>query len=189
MRVRRAKAQIDVSADELPDYSAELHTLKTYLVPKNITADWQRIMAWFDSQPETTQALRSLVQQSADMALRAQNLYLMAKEEEECFTRSSRQLLCEWRAQALQYWEDQKSYGLRKQITERMIEDYILETYPTQYLTVKTRESELTQVVTSLKKMSERVVSRGSDLRKLLDAELRRPSSPKWFDDGEKQGD
>lgn len=181
MPVRRPKGT-------LPDYRSDLRRLRTYFVPTDIEADYQEVVDWIKTDPTTRNSLCELVRKNADMALKAESLYHLAREEETLFNLEYRKQIMQWRNEAILHWEVQKEHGFHKQITERMIEDFILETHPIAYLTLQARHSELNQIVASLKALSTRVSSRGSDLRKLLDAELRRPEIPNWFDgkEGEK---
>jgi hypothetical protein len=145
--------------------------------------EWSEIREWLAEKPTTIQGMREAVRTSADMAARANDLYDLTKIYYSRFRIEYRNRIQLWRRHALIYWESVKKGGMKKQITEQMIEDQIIEEFTEEYADLQERMNEMETLKTSFKNLIDSVIAKGVDNRKLLESELRRPSStPNWFD-------
>jgi hypothetical protein len=187
-KIRKIKKQ---SKDpiNLPEFDPIFSTILEYSKVKDPKEEWKIIREWLKEEPKTIIEMRACLQKAADVAVRARDLYLMARGEQSDFELRFKDRVQIWRVPAIKYWEKQKEKGMHKQITEAMIEDWIIENYSDLYLELCRRREEITAVKESLKNLAERVNSRGMDLRKLLESEVRRPSTPNWFDGKTSKGE
>jgi hypothetical protein len=147
-------------------------------------SEWNEIREWLKEKPETIQGMRDAVRESADMAARAKDLYDLTKIHYSRFRIEYRNHIQLWRREALIYWETvKKSEKLHKQITEQMIEDQIIEEHAEEYADLQERMSEIETLKSSFEKLIDSVIAKGVDNRKILESEIRKPSTaPAWFD-------
>lgn len=189
MTVRKTKPDSPKPSDPvpIPDYDRRFATIREKTQNIDPIAEWENIKTWLAEDPVSISDIRIKVKEHADIAQRATNLYLMAKSELAEFElkyKDRRQL---WRLQAIGFWEDQKEKGLRKQITEDMLTDWMISEHSDLYMELERRHETLISVKDQLKSMSDRVIGKGLDLRKLLESETRRPLTPDWFNEDEKK--
>jgi hypothetical protein len=147
-------------------------------------SEWAEIREWLASKPTSIQEMREAVRVSADMAARANDLYDLTKIHHSRFMIECKARLQLWRREALIYWESVKqNEGMHKQITEQMIEDQIIEEHADDYADLQERMKEMDTLKSSFKSLIDSVIAKGVDNRKLLESEIRRPSStPAWMD-------
>lgn len=80
--------------------------------------------------PEDQRAVRRALSTAARAAYRAHRLYLMARKEAKLVELRHKDNEMRWRKDALTYWEAKKKAGeVTKQITERMLAEYVREIY------------------------------------------------------------
>lgn len=181
-RVRVTK-KVLLDATPLPEVKSSILQIHKHIENKNPIVEWNVIREWLKSKYQSLAELKDLLRQEADMSVRAKNLYIQARKERKLFEIQYHDRMQIWRKISLQYWEKKKDKGLHKQITERMIEDRIIEKYNDLYVELQTRRETIKNTEESLKTLSDQVTNRGHDLRKLLDTEMRKPSMPSWIDD------
>lgn len=190
--VRQVKEPIEhkpKSSDpiELPTYDQRYATIREHSQELDPLAQWNLIRAWLKEEPESIQDIRKMVRKHADMAERAKRLAQAANSEYEIFELKCRDRKQIWRVSAMHHWESEKESGnVTKQITEKMIEDWMIEQHGDLFIELETRLIHLGQVRDQLKSLAIQVNNKGHDLRKLLESESRRPTTPNWMDDEKK---
>jgi hypothetical protein len=174
----------DADPVAIPDYDRRFATIREHIREIDPIEEWEIIKAYLAEKPETIQDLREAVRNHADMTSRAKNLALMANTEYEEFLLKHRDRKQLWRTAAMEYWQSQKEQGLHKQITESMLEDWMIENHSDLYTELEKRKLHLEEVRDRLKALATQVSGKGQDLRKLLESETRRPTGlPGWADD------
>jgi len=170
---------------ELPTYDSRYSAIMEHAQVVDPLAEWKSIRSWLQAIPVSIQDIRELVKQHADNAERAKRLASCAELELKVYELKCTDRKQIWRISAISHWETQKEGGhITKQITEKMIEDWIIEQHSDLYIELEKRRLELDATYKQLKSLVSQVNSKGHDLRKLLESETRRPSgSPNWMDD------
>lgn len=143
--------------------------------------EWDIINVWLDENPQTINETRNVLIMSANMAIKAKQLYEAAKREKRKYELEYNTKIQPLRTKALEYWELQKENGLRKQVTESMITDRVIESDSKAYITITTKKNEISSIVETLDSLYNAVITKGNDLRKMLDSESRFPRQPKWI--------
>jgi hypothetical protein len=187
-KVRQVKSAPTTDPVPLPEFDQRFAIIREKTQNIEPLEEWESIKQWMDDEPKSLQEIRTKMKKHADIAQRAKNLYLMAKSELAAFDLRYRERRQLWRVAAIAYWEEQKAAGLRKQITEDMLTDWMIGKHGELYIELEKRHDTLTSVKDQLKSLADRVVAYGQDLRKLLESETRRPLDPRWFDDNDKGG-
>lgn len=178
------KPKKDMDPVAIPDYDRRFATIREHIREIDPIKEWDRLKKYLAEKPETISELREAVRIHADMAVRAKDLALMANTEYEEFMLKLRDRKQLWRTAAMEYWQSEKEQGLHKQITEQMLEDWMIENHSELYTELETRRLHLEEVRDRLKAMATQVANKGQNLRKLLESETRRPSGlPGWADD------
>jgi hypothetical protein len=148
----------------------------------DIVEEWETIRKWLREDASSIQNMRKLIREHSDITERAKNISIVANTQYKDYLiryNDRRQL---WRVQALKFWESQKSAGLSKQITESMLDDWMIENHSELYMELQRRKIHLEEICERLDSLVTLVNARGSDLRKLLESETRRPVTPNWID-------
>lgn len=173
-----------VPITELPEVDKQFRGVIYTRKKIDVEKEWTEIREWLSNNPKTIQDMREAVRQSADMAARAKDLYDLTKIHYDRFRIQYRQHIQLWRREAIAWWEYVKeNQKIRKQITEQMIEDQMIEEHAEEYATLQDRMNEMETLKSSFHSLTETVISKGVDNRKLLESEMRRPGgSPNWFD-------
>lgn len=173
-----------VPITELPEVEKQFRGVIYTRKKIDVEKEWTEIREWLSNNPKTVQDMREAVRQSADMAARAKDLYDLTKIHYDRFRIQYRQHIQLWRREAIAWWEYVKeNQKIRKQITEQMIEDQMIEEHAEEYATLQDRMNEMETLKSSFHSLTETVISKGVDNRKLLESEMRRPGgSPNWFD-------
>jgi hypothetical protein len=184
-KVRPVKSNNGSKTDpiDIPTFDARFSKLREHMQTIDPIKEWEEIKAWLADNPTSLVETRNKVREHADIAQRATNLYIMAKSEVSSFEIKYKDRKQLWRVEALKYWEGQKAKGLRKQITEDMLTDWMIENHSELYMELEKRHDTLITIKDQLKSLADRIISKGHDLRKLLESETRRPVSPNWFDE------
>ena len=192
-KIKKAVKQVKTTAEEpkkdsdpvaIPDFDRRFAQIREHIRETDPMEEWSVLKEYLESKPESIQELRDAVRQHADMTSRAKSLALMANTEYEEFMLKLRDRKQLWRNAAMEYWQEQKEQGLHKQITENMLEDWMIENHTDLYTQLETRRLHLEEVRDRLKALASQIGAKGQDLRKLLESETRRPSGmPGWADD------
>lgn len=171
--------EFDKRYDAILERSQEIDPLKV----------WEEISAWLKEEPTSIQDIRNAVRKHAGMAEKAKRLSQAAEIEFGKFEVRCTDRKQIWRVAALSYWEVQKeAKTITKQITEKMIDDWVIEQHGELLMELEDRRIKLDGVRSQLKSLVTQVNNKGHDLRKLLESEVRRPStSPSWMDGDEKK--
>jgi len=170
---------------ELPTYDERYATIMERSQGLDPIKEWETIRTWLQTIPVSIQEIRELVKQHADIAERAKRLANGADNELKLYELKCLDRKQIWRISAIAHWEREKECGnITKQITEKMIEDWIIEQHGDLYIELETRRIQLESTRDQLKSLATQVSAKGYDLRKLLESETRRPSgSPNWMDE------
>jgi hypothetical protein len=172
---------------ELPDYDRRFATIREHIREIDPIDEWNDIREYLEVKPELIQDIRAQVRDHADITTRAKNLALMANTEYEEFVLKYRDRKQLWRNAAMEHWQSEKERGLHKQITEQMLEDWMIENHSDLYMELQKRKLHLEEIRDRLKGLATQVSGKGQDLRKLLESETRRPAGlPGWADDDKK---
>jgi len=169
---------------ELPTFDERYATIMERSQEFDPIKEWETIRLWLQSIPISIQEMRDLVKHHADIAERAKRLANGADSELKLFELKCLDRKQIWRIASIAHWEREKEQGnITKQITEKMIEDWIIEQHGELYINLETKRIQLESVRDQLKSLATQVSAKGYDLRKLLESETRRPSgSPNWMD-------
>lgn len=171
----------------LPDYDRRFAIIHEHTRKIDPIEEWNTIRKYLTEKPETINEIRTQVIEHADITLRAKNLALMANTEYEEFILKYRDRKQLWRTAAMEHWQLEKEQGLHKQITEAMLEDWMIENHSELYMELQKRKLHLEEIRDRLKALAGQVAGKGQSLRKLLESETRRPTGlPGWTDDKDK---
>jgi len=178
MAIRNTKQTNDIEAiPELPAAYTKLILSRTKIDPEE---EWNEIREWISSSPTSLNDIRESIKISADMIMRARDLYDMTSRTHKSFQLKCKARMQLWRYEAIKYWE---ALGVKKQTTEQMIEDYILDNYQGDYVDLQERANDIALLTDSFKALCENVYNKSVDLRKLLDSASRKnPTTPNWMD-------
>jgi len=187
-QVREVKPPAEENASDplgLPTYDERYAVIRERSQELDPLIQWEKIRAWIKEEPQSIKEIRDLVKQHADMAERSKRLGNAADTELKLFELKCRDRQQIWRVAAMAHWESEKEAGnVTKQITEKMIEDWVIEQHGDLYIELETRRIQLSEVRDQLKALASQVSAQGQNLRKLLESETRRPSgTPNWMDD------
>ena len=174
----------DADPIDIPDFDRRFAVIHEHIRKVDPVKEWEVLKKYLEDKPETISELRNAIRTQADMARRAKELALMANTEYQEFLLKHRDRKQLWRTAAMEYWQAEKESGLHKQITESMLEDWMIENHSELYTELETRKLHLEEVCDRLKALATQVSNKGQNLRKLLESETRRPSGlPGWADD------
>lgn len=181
-RVRRREVRRDpIEIPEVDEDFKRIIEVRRNIDPKT---EWTTIRNWIEEQPRTIQELRDAIRIAAHMTARATDLLHVTKIQRDKFRIKHTARIQLWRSEALLYWEAEKEAGMRKQITEQMIEDRIIDQWEELYTELQTRLNEINTLYDSFKSLVSLVENKEIDLRKLLESEGKKPGYvPNWFGD------
>lgn len=170
---------------DLPTYDSRYTTILERSQESDPLSQWEMIRAWLKEEPESIKELRNAVRKHADIAERAKRIAQMAESEYAKFLLKCQDREQIWRVAALAFWEKEKEAGnVTKQITEKMVDDWVIEQHGDLHMELESRRIDLETVRDQLKSLVTQVNNKGHDLRKLLESETRRPAgTPNWMDD------
>lgn len=191
MKVRRVKqAKSDPSKkpepeipDMMVDYDSAFKGIAEHIDNVDPMKEWEEIRAWLEKKPKSLRDALDMSTGCANMAVRARKLHRRAKKELKIFEYELKDRTQILRDQSREYWEVKKREGMSKQITNDMIEDWILENFPDTYKTLMLRLEELKGTVGLLEEMSNQVAGRAPDLRRAVDELGKR--TPDWMTGGQ----
>lgn len=169
--------------DIMVDYDSGFKGIAEYIDSADPMVEWSEIREWLAKKPKSLQEALDMSTGCADMAVRARKLHRRAKKELKTFEYELKDRTQILREQAREHWEQKKLDGMKKQITNDMIEDWILENFPDTYKTLMLRLEELKGTVSLLEEMSNQVANRAPDLRRAVDELGKR--TPDWMTGGQ----
>lgn len=162
----------------LPKEFSKIILLKKEINPEE---EWEIIRAWVSTAPKTVNELRDAIRISADMIARTKDLITYTTKAYNSYKLRYDARMQLWRHEALAYLSNLER-KVKKQITEQMIKDHIINNYEADYSSLQERMDDMALLVENFKSLGETVYNKSVDLRKLLDSEGRRPSGPDWMD-------
>lgn len=167
--------------DPLPTYDKKFKPIHNYVVECEPDLEWPKIKQWIKRKPLSLRDSMEMLAVQPDMAIRARRLALLAKKEYERFTLDFKERTGVLRDLALEYWEERKRKGMRKQITNEMIDDWIVEHYGDTWTEMKMRLRDMENAQKLLEQLSDQVINRAPDLRKMIDKFAEKTADPGWF--------
>jgi hypothetical protein len=168
--------------EPLPEYDAKFKTVHEYIVKCNPDEEWPVIQKWMDRKPNSLQDAMSMLAEHPSIKTRARRLALLAQRELRKFELDYKDRTGILRDLAREYWEEKKQAGYHKQITNDMIEDWIIEHYGTTYIEMDTRVKDMKNVAELLSKLADNVDIRDADFRRMIDKiNVKDSTDPGWF--------
>lgn len=168
--------------DPLPDYDSKFKVIHEYIVNCNPDEEWPIIKEWMSCKPNSIQDALKMLAEHPDIKTRARRLALLAEREFKKFSMDFKDRTGILRDLAREYWEARKIQGMHKQITNDMIEDWIIEHYGTVYTEMTIRLKDMENVKELLTKLADNADIRDADLRRMVDKIQAKDSvSPGWF--------
>ncbi len=112
--------------DPLPTDALKFQPVDDHITACDPAIEWPAIRAWLQKEPRSLHTAMEMLVEQADMAMRSKRLYLFAKQELERFDLDWKDNTSILRDAAREHWESKKAGGMRKQITNDMIDDWII---------------------------------------------------------------
>ena len=173
--------------DPLPDYDSRFKRIHNFIVECNPDEEWPIVEDWINRKPNSLQDALGMLAEHPSIKVKARRLALLAQRELKRFTFDWKDRTGILRTLARDYWESRKKGGMSKQITNDMIDDWIIENYGTAYAEMYMRLQDMENVASLLGKLADNVDQRDADLRRMVDKLAPKDStSPGWFGDGMK---
>ena len=173
--------------DPLPKYDEKFNPIHEYVVECDPDIEWTLLKKWIKRKPLSLKDAMEMLAVQPDMAMRAKRLSLLAKKELERFTLDYKERTGVLRDLAIEHWEERKRQGMRKQITNEMIEDWVVENYGDTWTEMKMRVRDMKNAARLLDQLSEQVITRAPDLRKMIDKFAEKTADPTWFTNQKKR--
>jgi len=167
--------------DPLPTYDKKFKPIHEYVIECDPDKEWPVIKAWIRRKPLSLKDALEMLANQPNMAMRAKRLSLLAKKELERFTLDFKERTGVLRDLALDHWEERKRGGMHKQITNEMIEDFIVERYGDTWTEMKMRLRDMKNAHRLLEQLNKQVLDRAPDLRKDIDVFANKTADPSWF--------
>jgi len=167
--------------DPLPDYDKKFKPIHGYIVECDLEVEWPVLKAWIKRKPISLKDAMEMLAVQPDMAMRAKRVELLAKKELEHFNLDFKERIGILRDLALDYWEERKRGGMHKQITNEMIEDWIVENYGDTWTEMKGRVRDMKNTHRLLEQLTKQVIDRAPNLRKDMDMYATKKADPSWF--------
>jgi len=155
--------------DPLPNYDSIFKPIATYIHECDPQVEWPIVEKWLKTSPKTVPEALDMLNQQPDMMVRAMRLYLLAKREYVRFEIDWKDRTEILRSAARDFWENEKLAGMRKQITNDMIEDWIIEHYGDTYSAMKMRLQDMKNTKDLLEKLSQQIEAREPSLRRIVE--------------------
>lgn len=164
----------------LPDYDQRYKPISTYIVECDVEVEWKELREWIRQKAGTIPAALKLLSERPDMSIRARRLSLVASRETKSFEIDWKDKTQVLRDAAREYWEQRKSEGMRKQITNDMIDDWIIEHYGDTWKEMYLRLEDMKSVQKLIEHLSDQIDKRDADLRRIVDKLDQRNDAPAW---------
>jgi len=167
--------------DPLPSYDTKFAAVVEHITTCDPAVEWPIIRDWLRQQPRSLHTAMEMLVEQADMAMRSKRLYLFAKQELERFELDWKDNTGILRDAAREHWELKKDAGMRKQITNDMIDDWIIENYGDTWKEMVLRLRDMKNTVAILEHLHKQVEDRAPDLRRLIEKFSDKGNEPDWF--------
>jgi len=153
----------------LPDYDSRFKPIVEYIHTCEPSKEWPIVEAWLRKSPRDVNGALELLNQQPDMLVRAMRLFLLAKGEYIRFEIDWKDRTEILRSLAREAWELAKKDGMKKQITNDMVEDWIIANYGETYREMKMRLQDMKNTRDLLEKLSQQVEAREPSLRRIVE--------------------
>lgn len=182
LSTQRQKKENLPQPEPLPDYDSKFKPIHEYIIRCNPDEEWPAIQAWMDRKPNSLQDVLSMLAEHPSMKTKSRRLALLAQRELRKFQLDYKDRTGVLRDLAREYWEVRKQHGYHKQITNDMIEDWIIENYGKTYIEMDTRLKDMENVAELLSKLADSMDIRDADFRRMIDKlQLKDSTEPAWF--------
>lgn len=153
----------------LPTYDKKFDPIRKHIMDVDPEKEWVVIRAWIERTPKSLNESLEMLSEQPDMVMRADRLLRMAKRELERFELDWKDATGAMRDLARDYWESRKKAGMRKQITNDMVDDYIIEKWGGVYKEMYMRLRDMKNTKEHIETMCGQVIDRAADLRRMID--------------------
>jgi len=167
--------------DPLPNYDSKFNPIHEHIQRTDVKREWPEIRTWLATIPNDTQTSLELLGEQPDMSMRAKRLALLAKREYVRFELDWKDKTAILRDIAREYWETKKKSGMRKQITNDMIDDWIIEHYGETWKEMYLRLCDMKNTAALIEQMSNQVDDRAADLRRFVEKHSQHKPKPTWL--------
>ena len=167
--------------DPLPNYDSKFTPIHEHIQRTDVKREWPTIKAWLARIPQDMQTSLNLLGEQPGMSMRAKRLALLAKRELESFELDWKDRTAILRDVAREYWEAKKKSGMRKQITNDMVDDWIIEHYGETWKKMYMRLRDMKNTAALIEQMSSQVDDRAADLRRFVEKFSQHKPKPSWL--------
>lgn len=167
--------------DPLPTYDKKFKPVHEYVVECDIEKEWPELERWMRRRPISLKDAMTMLAEQPNMVMRAKRIELLAKKELERFNLDFKERTGVLRDLAIEYWEERKRAGMHKQITNEMIEDWIVEHYGEAWTEMKSRVRDMKNAHRLLERLTKQVIDRAANLRRDVDLFSTKVADPSWF--------
>lgn len=179
MKIKKIKSS---NKDKLPNTSKKFKSINKYIENADPEEEWKKLQEWLNFKPKNVKEAIMLLNEQKQKSLEARRLALSAKKEHKRYERSFRDQTEILKSSARNYWEEQKKKGMKKAITNDMIEDYIIANHNTTWNVLNERLEEIKSIRILTEKIADQVDDRAADLRKIIDRLTERDGIPSYID-------
>ena len=171
------------SPPQLPSYDRKFEPIREHIMRADPSIEWRHIREWLEKIPRSLDQSIEMLAEQPGIAMRADRLLRLAKRELERFELDWKDATGAMRDLARDYWESKKLKGMRKQITNDMIDDYIIENWGEKYKEMYLRLRDMKNTKEHIETMCGQVIDRAPDLRRLVDRYSGKGSNstPTWM--------
>jgi hypothetical protein len=153
----------------LPTYDKKFNPIREHITKADPATEWRIIRDWLEKIPKSLDASIEMLAEQPNMVMRADRLLRLAKRELEQFELDWKDSTGPMRELARDHWEMRKKAGMRKQITNDMIDDYIIEKWGSTYKEMYLRLRDMKNTKEHIETMCGQVIDRAADLRRMVD--------------------
>jgi hypothetical protein len=153
----------------LPTYDKKFNSIHKHIMNANPETEWEEIRKWINTVPKSLNETTTMLSEQPNMTMRADRLLRLAKRELERFELDWKDATGAMRDLARDYWESRKKAGMRKQITNDMVDDYIIEKWGSTYKEMYMRLRDMKNTKEHIETMCGQVIDRAADLRRMID--------------------
>lgn len=165
----------------LPEYDQKFNPIHEHILKTDPKSEWEEISKWISQTPRNAEQAINMLSEQADMLMRASRLYILAKREYERFELAWKKETGVMRDLARDYWEIKKREGMRKQITNDMVDDFIIEHWGDTYTEMYMRLQDMKNTKELIEKMCAKVEDVAADCRRMIDRYSGKNPAPSWM--------
>lgn len=174
--------------DPLPSFDDKFKSIHEHITKADPEKEWPVIREWIKRKPLNLQDAIDMLSEQPDMAMRAQRLFLLAKRELERFELEWKDKTSALRQAARDNLEqNKKDKKLAKQITNDMVDDWIIEQYGEIWIEMYTRLRDMKNTTKHLEMLADRVAYRDADLRRFIEKFQPHANEPAWMQKGQQR--